>query len=96
MVLFLTEAEVTGITQTGDDVSVAVEFGIHSGAPQGCDVLREHLAYIVNTGLSRNNGAQVYAGGSALEQQCAVSQVHTVTGSQHGVNQDQGLAVKFW
>ena len=54
MVLFFAEAQVTGITQTGDDVSVAVELGIDCGAPQGCDVLREHLAYIVNTGLSCN------------------------------------------
>ena len=55
IVLFFTKAEVAGITQTRDDVGVAVEFGIHSGAPQGGDVLREHLAYVVNAGLSCND-----------------------------------------
>ena len=55
MVLFLAEAEVTGITQARNDVGVAVEFGIHGGTPQGCDVLREHLAYVVNASLSSND-----------------------------------------
>jgi hypothetical protein len=54
MVLFFTEAEVTSITQTGYDVGVAVEFGIDCGTPQGCYILREHLAYVVNAGLSGN------------------------------------------
>ena len=35
------------------------------------------------------------AGGSSLKQQCAVGQIHTVTGSQHRVNQNQCLAVQF-
>ena len=54
MVLFLTEAEVAGITKARYDVGVAVEFGIDCSAPQGCDVLREHLADVVNAGLSCN------------------------------------------
>ena len=54
MVLFFAEAEVTGITQTGNDVGVAVEFGIDCSAPQGCYILREHLAYVVYTCLSGN------------------------------------------
>ena len=53
--LFFTEAQVTGITQTRDDVGVAVEFGIHGCAPECGGILREHLAYIVNAGLSSDD-----------------------------------------
>ena len=55
MVLFFAEAEVTGISQTGNDVGVAVELGVNCGTPECGGILREHLAHIVNAGLSCNH-----------------------------------------
>ena len=52
IVLFFTEAEVAGITQTWNDVGVAVQLRIHCGAPESYIVLREHLAHVINTSLS--------------------------------------------
>ena len=85
--------KVARIAQPRHYVGVVVELVVYGSHPQG-RVVGEMLFHIIDGLPTGNDRSHMHALGGTLGKQCLVRQLHGTTGGQHGVGDDEYLAIE--
>jgi hypothetical protein len=93
---FVAEAEIAGIAETRYNVLMLVHARVYCCAPDGGDIVREHLFYMVDAFGCGNDASHMNALWRAFGEECFISQLHASARGKHRVGNDEVLLVNAW